>query len=112
MIVFHLKRKYFEQIKSGKKVNEYRAINGKYKFLKEFVGSDFSNSELAPAIRFDLGYPKITQHDRQLFARMKSCSISCTSHIGLTLEELKDVGLNFNQDVYNVEFELIKGVEQ
>lgn len=108
MIVFHLKRKYFEQIKSGIKTNEYRSLNGKYKFLEEFVDSNFNNSELAPVIRFDLGYAKITQHDRQLFARMKTCTISCTNNIGLSLEELKDVGLDFDQDVYNVEFELIK----
>ena len=95
MIVLHMKKVWFEKIKTGEKTHEYRECE-KNKFLEKFVGTTESQ-----IIRFDLGYCGIDEHKKQIFATMKSIK---------RLESGKNTDLAIDAPVYDIEFELLNAM--
>ena len=102
MLVFHLKREFFEKVKQGKKTHEYRRWSNKYKYLNNYVGADFTKVE-APIIRLDLGYAKITETKKQIFAQMVSCRV-----VDAKGTDFQKIDPQYNGKVYDVEFKLIE----
>lgn len=99
MLVFNLKKEWFDKIKSGEKTHEYREIKPYwdkrllklYHFLKtmRIMGRIYT----ADCV-FRLGYTK-----EQLDARI----------VRITIINGKNTDLAIDKDVYDIEFELIKG---
>lgn len=105
MLTFNLKKEWFEKIKSGEKTHEYRLKNN-YWFKRLFSiwyklkHKDYSSKEQIQCI-FACGYPKRTDISKRLKAEIKS----------ITIRNGLDTDLKINKDVYDIEFELIKGVD-
>lgn len=120
MLTFNLKKEWFEKIKSGEKTHEYR-IMSKYwnnRFLNLLKKSNAIvaknilhrsiinglNTELYPNFEFYFacGYPKKEDKSKWLKANMIALN---TNVNGL------ETDLKIDKPVYDIEFELIKGVE-
>ena len=125
MIVFNLKKEWFEKIKSGEKTHEYRVmsdywikridpIGRKPEFVDRYMCDFFKN---IPAIKwtygiphlknsdgivFCCGYPNKNDKGKRLYAKIKSI----TSNVNGMYTDLR-----VNKPVYDIEFELIEEVE-
>ena len=129
MITFNLKKEWFEKIKSGEKTHEYREMTdywikrihptfvkgiSKVENVDRYMCDYYKN---IPAIKFTYGrcnfqnqdgiifccgYPKKSDKEKRLFAKI----ISVTSNVNGTYTDLK-----INKPVYDIEFELLKECE-
>lgn len=90
MITLHLKKQWFDKIKSGEKTHEYREV-------KPYWTKTFYGNLTGTKIAFACGYPKVNQTEKWLFAKVKSMKI-----INGMQSDLKICGL-----VFDIEFELI-----
>lgn len=109
MLTFNLKREWFEKIKSGEKTHEYRVVKPYWeKRLGHYVESFANNETLNKIVKnklgilpccFKLGYPKPTEKDKILYGGIKS----------ITIINGKTTVLAVDEDVYDIEFELIRG---
>ena len=104
MLIFNLKKEWFEKIKSGKKTHEYRIVKPYWQkridnYLNSYnvdeendTDSDFVIYDDIP-IKFVLGYTK-----NFLIANIKSVHIV----------NGKNTDLAIDKDVYDIEFELME----
>lgn len=112
MLVFNVKREWFDKIKSGEKTHEYREV--KPYWDKRFLNISYSSPDTLPLsyklkyndylssftcfIVFKCGYPKANDKDKILKAKIKSIKIINGINTDLKIDKL----------VYDIEFELIK----
>lgn len=113
MLIFNLKKEWFEKIKSGEKTHEYREVKGYWSqrifrasvqnyFSKNTDDSNYTNFKkelIGSKIVFKLGYPKDTEKEKILYAVVTGFKQLDT---GITTD------LKINKPVYDIEFELIK----
>lgn len=120
MLTFNLKKEWFDKIKSGEKTHEYREVKDYWtdRFVKEFFYCDKKKNAHVFEM-YKKGMIIFLQHDcyktfkpllcfmngmvskdkkPRLYARMKTICIKN----GLKTD------LKINQDVFDIEFELIK----
>lgn len=115
MLTFHLKKIWFEKIKSGEKTHEYREVNQywhkrifqaavQHYFSKNSDDSNwttYSKELIGAKIVFKLGYPKNTEKEKFLYAVIVDFKQLDT---GIATD------LKINKPVYDIEFKLIKDV--
>jgi len=112
MLTFNLKKEWFEKIKSGEKTHEYREVKDYWekRFLKAWDDSYNSNNRtkiladglqelIGAKIAFKLGYPKVTEREKILYAIVTDIKKLAT---GINTD------LKIDKPVYDIEFELIK----
>ena len=109
MLTFNLKKQWFDKIKSGEKTHEYREVKPYWtKRLTKIRLWMFENSnriwgnDPERKIKFCCGYPEKIDLSKRVFAYVKSIKII----------NGKNTDLAVDKDVYDIEFELIKGGEQ
>jgi len=100
MLMFHLKKEWFEKVKSGEKTHEYRIwnkywINRIYKHLN--LGT-YVYIPPNPNIVFTLGYPKKNDKEKIIKAIIKRARII----------DGKDTDLKYNGKVFDIEFKVLK----
>ena len=88
MLIFNLKKEWFEKIKSGEKTHEYREVKPYWERRLE--------NNVGEWICFCEGYPRRDDTYKRLYARVKSITI-CNG---------KNTDLKIDKDVYDIEFEL------
>lgn len=102
MLIFNLKKEWFEKIKSGEKTHEYREVKpywtNRLKFVMEIL-YEFGQKCYPCEIR--LGYPKNTDYNKIIDAKILSIKII----------NGKNTDLNINKDVFDIEFEPISESE-
>lgn len=102
MLTFNLKKEWFEKIKSGEKIHEYREVKD-YWFKRLFLYSkELCRQTTIPLHSycfFLCGYPKTDDSSKRLKAKIKNIRIIN----GLNTD------LKINKPVFDIEFELIKG---
>lgn len=107
MLIFHLKKEWFDKVKSGEKTHEYRICN-KYwteritKIQKRFeqrkTRIDITKQyPTEVVIVFARGYPSYDDFDMYVSAIIKNISII----------DGKDTDLKYDGKVFDIEFELI-----
>ena len=107
MLTFNLKKEWFEKIKSGEKTHEYREfkdywlirIQNYFDLCDDEIGQMLNGHtyEISIPIGFRCGYK-----GEILEAVTKS----------ITIKNGKNTDLKINKDVFDIEFELIKEMEQ
>ena len=102
MLIFNLKKEWFEKIKSGEKTHEYREVKpywtNRLKFVMEIL-YEFDQKCYPCEIR--LGYPKNTDYNKIIDAKILSIKII----------NGKNTDLKINKDVFDIEFEPISESE-
>lgn len=116
MLIFNLKKEWFEKIKSGEKTHEYRKMSPYWnkRFINLFKKADAkvalnslrrsiinkNSIELYPdfEVCFVLGYPNKNEKDKFLYGYL-TCLTTCVKG--------KFTDLEIDEDVYDIEFELI-----
>lgn len=93
MFTFNLKKEWFEKIKSGEKTHEYREA-------KPYWNKRASEFEVGSIICFACGYPKASQTAKRMLAVV----------MGVTIRNGLNTDLKIDKSVFDIEFELIKGV--
>lgn len=112
MLVFNLKKEWFDKIKSGEKTHEYREYKPYWKNrLEKCIGADFSATRLRHGniivieyphfISFVCGYAKKEDKTKSLKARLTT----------IRLIDGRETDLKITKPVYDIEFELIKDGE-
>ena len=86
MITFNLKSNWFNLIKSGKKISEYRECKPYWKRVEKLKAGD--------KIIFCLGYPKKCDISKRLVKTFTKLSIV----------DGKNTDLNINKKVYKIDF--------
>ena len=101
MLTFNLKKEWFEKIKNGEKTHEYRIVKP-YWFKRLFL---FSHSLCRQTIiplhsecTFCCGYPKKDDKAKRIITRIKN----------ITIKNGLKTDLKIDEDVFDIEFELIK----
>lgn len=108
MLTFNLKKEWFEKIKSGEKMHEYREVKP-YWTKRLFKDADYDINDCGfIAIRdwkhleiyFACGYPSISLNnsDKWLYARI----------VRISKINGKNTDLAIDKDVYDIEFELLE----
>ena len=108
MLIFNLKKEWFEKIKSGEKTHEYREYKPYWrKRLESCIGDDFSATRLRfgntivieypHCITFVCGYAPAWDKNKRLRARL----------ISIRLIDGKKTDLCIDKPVYDIKFELI-----
>lgn len=92
MLIFNLKKEWFEKIRSGEKTHEYRQYNSYWEKRLCKRMEDYK-------ICFACGYPKKDDSQRRIYAKLKKVSYL---NNGLYTD------LKIDKPVYDIEFELIK----
>ena len=111
MLIFNLKKQWFNKIKSGEKTHEYREVkpywesrlgnemgmeeNCYYAYLV-FNNKDVENIKNTMCC-LKCGYPKPTEKDKILYGKVKSIRVI----------NGKNTDLAIDKDVYDIEFELV-----
>lgn len=116
MLIFHLKKKWFNLIKEGKKAHEYRICNDYWlnRISRALEKHNAKHNNRAVAyfthrvdvvksmkVKFCLGYPKKDDKDKILYAEVFSIS------------EIDGINtdLKYNGKVFDIEFELLEGLK-
>lgn len=101
MLTFNLKKEWFEKIKNGEKTHEYRERQPYwYRRLFRYWYRSKNNLPIKDnTICFACGYPKKEDKEKRLYAKIVSVKIISG----------KDTDLKINKDVFDIEFELVKG---
>lgn len=120
MLVFNLKKEWFNKIKSGEKTHEYREVKDYWtdKFVKEFSGIN-KKTDLLNFITYKNVMLISLQKEKRYFNRPYICFMN-----GMLSEEKrprlyakmkavriidgKNTDLKINKPVYDIEFKLIK----
>lgn len=101
MLIFNLKKEWFEKIKSGEKTHEYREVK-EYWFKRLFLYSKILCRQTALPLHsecvFVCGYASKNDEEKRLNAKIKNISII----------NGKNTDLAIDKDVFDIEFELIK----
>lgn len=102
MLIFHLKKKWFNLIKEGKKTHEYRIYNEYWKKRIYKAIPPISKQILyrpSISILFYLGYPSNKDYSgKRLLATVKR----------ITIVDGKNTDLKYNGKVFDIEFELLE----
>lgn len=102
MLVFNLKKEWFEKIKSGEKTHEYREVkpywDNRLKLVMEVL---YDFGEKCYPCEMRLGYPKNTDYGKIIEVKIVSIKII----------NGKNTDLKINKPVYDIEFEIIKDGE-
>lgn len=112
MLIFNLKKEWFEKIKSGEKTHEYREVKphwttrlrrgyGNIAIDKVLAGFKITPTDCVcgvTGIRFVSGYASKSDRHKRLYAKMKSIKITDGNYTDLKIDK----------PVYDIEFELIK----
>lgn len=104
MLIFHLKKKWFDLIKEGKKTHEYRVCN-KYwtkRIYKHFNLDTYVYIPPNPNIVFALGYPAKKDKEKMIKAIVKR----------LRIIDGKNTDLKYNGKVFDIEFKTELAIEQ
>lgn len=96
MLVFNLKKQWFDKIKNGEKTHEYREI--KPYWTKRFVNKRLGILHCEEC-EFVCGYASKDDKDKRLRAYILSIKIV----------NGKNTDLAIDKDVYDIEFELVEG---
>lgn len=102
MLIFHLKKKWFDKIKAGEKTHEYRIYNEYwkqriYKAIPPISKQILCSSSMAI---FYSGYPSNKDYSgKRLLASVKQIAIV----------DGKNTDLKYNGKVFDIEFELLEG---
>lgn len=83
-----VKREYFEQIKSGEKMDEYRLVNSYWS--KRIIGKTFDKIEIT------LGYPKKGDTERTITRPWKSSVIKEITHKHFGAEPVQVFAIRVN----------------
>lgn len=104
MITFNLKKEWFEKIKSGEKTHEYREVKD-YWFKRLFLYSKLICRQTMIPLHseciFVCGHAPKEDSSKRLKAKIKNISIV----------DGKNTDLKIDNDVFDIEFELIKDDE-
>lgn len=104
MLTFNLKKEWFNKIKSGEKTHEYREVKD-YWFKRLFLYSKLICRQTMIPLHseciFVCGYAPKEDSSKRLKAKIKSISIV----------DGKNTDLKIDNDVFDIEFELIKDGE-
>lgn len=95
MLVFNLKKKWFDKIKNREKTHEYRECKS---YWINRIGKEIARNGQNFDIEFVLGYAKANDKNKRLLAM-------CT---GISTKNGLETDLKIDKDVYDIEFELIK----
>lgn len=104
MLTFNLKKEWFNKIKSGEKTHEYRVVKDywiKRLFLYSKELCRQTTIPLHSECVFVCGYAPKEDSSKRLKAKIKSISIV----------DGKNTDLKIDNDVFDIEFELIKDGE-
>jgi len=99
MLMFHLKKEWFEKVKSGEKTHEYRVCN-KYwtkRIYKHFHLDTYVYIPPDRNIVFALGYPVKKDKEKMIKAIVKRVRII----------DGKNTDLKYNGKVFDIKFELL-----
>ena len=98
MLIFNLKKEWFEKIKSGEKTHEYRVFS---LYWAKRINNAFrdNNFSFGMECKFLLGYPNGNDNNRILRAKINRIML---------LADGRNTDLQTNKPVYDIEFELIK----
>ena len=118
MLIFNLKKEWYEKIKSGEKTHEYREVKSywinrlanacKDEVFKEEIFNNGNNKHPFfmhcnfDDICFCCGYPKTNDKEKRIMAKIQFLSL---------LKDGLDTDLNINKPVFDIEFELIEEVK-
>lgn len=98
MLIFNLKKEWFDKIKSGEKTHEYREVKPywtkRIKIKRKNIVLMFGGF---PLCEFVCGYANKDDKDKRLKAKIKS----------ITIKNGKNTDLKIDKPVYDIEFELI-----
>lgn len=105
MLIFNVKKEWFEKIKSGEKTHEYREVKD-YWIKRLFFFSKIlcrqTTIPLHSTCIFKCGYPRRGEAAKILNAKIKN----------ITIKNGLNTDLKIDTDVFDIKFELIKeGVE-
>jgi hypothetical protein len=103
MLIFNIKKEWFEKIKSGEKTHEYREV--KDYWTKRIVNESYEKKSgfgivkvgIPVYITFVCGYAPKDNKSKRLKAKLKDIKII----------DGKDTDLKIDKPVYDIEFELI-----
>ena len=119
MLIFNLKKEWFNKIKNGKKTHEYR-LQTKYwikrlsgvlinqKIAKEFcICTEIGETYITQGkyykdgglIKFACGYPKRTEKEKWLTAKIINISTNIDG---------RETDLEIDEPVFDIEFKLVK----
>lgn len=101
MLVFNLKKEWFDKIKSGEKTHEYRLFNDYWCKRLTTQWKKYMLKGTGIPCCFACGYPKKNDKDKHLYGYI--------THI--VRVNGKNTDLKINKDVYDIEFELLKDGE-
>lgn len=105
MLIFNLKKEWFNKIKSGEKTHEYREVKP---YWTTRIGNHFGYlwSDIDYLKSGDIYYPILKDiifvkgyTDEKLYARV----------VSIKIVDGTNTDLKINKDVYDIEFKLIKG---
>lgn len=123
MLTFNIKKEWFEKIKSGEKTHEYREVKDFWtdRFVKEFFNIDKKKKSYDFNI-YKRGMILVLQNEHGHYNRPLICFMN-----GMVSEKIKprlyakmksiriinglNTDLKIDKPVYDIEFELIKEVE-
>ena len=112
MLIFNLKKEWYEKIKSGEKTHEYREYKPYWKKrLEKCLGYDFS------AINLRFGDPIIVEYPHYITfvcgyaSREDKAKRSTARLISIRLIDGRETDLHIAKPVYDIKFELIKEKE-
>jgi hypothetical protein len=104
MLTLHLKKVWFDKIKSGEKTHEYREVTD-YWFRRLFLFSKILCRQtmlpLHSTVIFCCGYPAKDNSSKRLKAKIKNICI----RNGINTD------LKTDKQVFDIEFELMKGTK-
>lgn len=99
MLVFNLKKEWFEKIKSGEKTHEYRRYDYWYsRIVKKYKKAEEEQRPLKICLK--CGYPKKDDSTRILYGIVKKISFLWGDN--------SQTDLNIDAPIVDIEFELIK----
>jgi len=112
MLIFHLKKEWFEKVKSGEKTHEYRVYNDYWKkrinklqkdieFRKQVLDITSTHPDKV-SICFMCGYPSYDDNDKILYKVVKNISIV----------DGKNTDLKINRKVFDIDFSEAKDEKQ
>lgn len=99
MLVFNLKKEWFNKIKLGEKTHEYRLANDYWSKRLTGQWKKYMLKSTGIPCCFACGYPNKNDKEKRLYGYI--------THIGVVSGLNTD--LQIDEPVYDIEFELIKG---
>lgn len=112
MLIFHLKKEWFEKVKSGEKTHEYRVYNDYWKkrinklqkdieFRKQVLDITSTHPDKV-SVCFMCGYPSYDDNDKILYKVVKNISVV----------DGKNTDLKIDRKVFDIDFGEAKDEKQ